>query len=326
MDEETGWLADVVVAPPAAFILGNRLASREGWAIIAMLKQQPVTEYIPILAYSLDAERDQGELLELNYRQKPLRAEELAEELARYFEPRVEPHTVLVVDDDPGILDLHSRLVKELGCQPVTARNGREALEVVEHTPLDLILLDLTMPEMDGFAVLDALHARKSTRSIPVIVLTARLLNDADLERCNRGVATILSKGLFNAAETLHHIETALARQHTLGRATQQLVRQATACIQARYAEALTREDIAQQVGINADYLTDCFRQELGITPMTYLRRYRIRQARELLETSHLSIMQVALEVGFSESAHFTRTFQREVGMTPRAYRDGKRK
>jgi YesN/AraC family two-component response regulator len=301
------------------------LASREGWAIIAMLKQQPVTEYIPILAYSLDVEHNQGELLELNYRQKPLRAEQLAEELARYFEPKVEQHTVLVVDDDPGILDLHSRLVKQLGCQAITARNGREALEVIEHTPLDLILLDLTMPEMDGFAVLDVLRSRETTRNIPVIVLTARLLNDADLERCNRGVATILSKGLFNTTETLHHIEAALARQHTLGRATQQLIRQATACIQARYAEALTREDIADQVGISADYLTDCFRQELGITPMTYLRRYRIRQARELLETSDLSIIQVALEVGFSESAHFTRTFQREVGMTPRAYRDAKR-
>lgn len=326
IDEEPQWLADVLASPPAAFILGNRLASREGWAIIAKLKQQPVTEYIPILAYSLDAEHNQGELLELNYRQKPLQAEQLAEELARYFEPKVEQHTVLIVDDDPGILDLHSRIVKQLGCQAITARNGREALDVLEHTPLDLILLDLTMPEMDGFAVLEALRSSEATRNIPVIVLTARLLSESDLERCNRGVATILSKGLFNATETLQHVEAALTRRQSLGRATQQLVRQATACIQARYNEAFTREDIAQQVGISADYLTDCFRQELGITPMTYLRRYRIRQARELLETTDLSIMQVAMAVGFSEGAHFTRTFQREVGMTPRAYRGDRRR
>lgn len=248
------------------------------------------------------------------------------EELARYFEPKVEQHTVLIVDDDPGFLDLHSRLVKQLGCEAITARNGREALEVLDHTPLDLILLDLTMPETDGFAVLEALRSREATRNIPVIVLTARLLSESDLERCNRGVTTILNKGLFNTTETLRHVEAALTRQQTLGRATQQLVRQATACIQARYSEAFTREDIAQQVGISADYLTDCFRQELGITPMTYLRRYRIRQARELLETTDLSIMQVAMAVGFSESAHFTRTFQREVGMTPRAYRSDKRR
>lgn len=324
VDDETGWLSAAVASPPAAFILGNRLAAREGWAIISMLKQQPATESIPILAYSLDTGQNQGELLELNYRQKPLRIEQLAEELSHYFEPKSAQHTVLVVDDDPGILDLHSRLVAQLGCLPITARNGREALDVVARTPLDLILLDLTMPEMDGFAVLDVLRSSDATRNIPVIVLTARMLNAADLERCNRGVATILNKGLFSTDETLHHIEAALTRQHALGRATQQLVRQATACIQTRYAEALTREDIAKEVGISPDYLTDCFRQELGITPMTYLRRYRIRQARALLEAGELSIMQVALAVGFSEGAHFTRTFQREVGMSPRAYRDGK--
>jgi transcriptional regulator GlxA family with amidase domain len=158
-----------------------------------------------------------------------------------------------------------------------------------------------------------------------VIVLTARLLSDAELERCNRGVAAMLSKDMLSTSETLSLIEAALSRQRALGRVTQQLVRQAMACIHTRYAEPLNREDIARYVGINADYLTDCFRQEMSITPMTYLRRYRIHQARELLETTDLSIIQVALEVGFSDGAHFTRTFQREVGMTPRAYRHGKR-
>lgn len=326
VDEDIDWLSGVVASPPAAIIVGGRLAAREGWAIVGMLKRQPTTEHIPVLAYSLDLEQDQGELLELNYQHKPLRPEQLAKELARYFEPNSGQRTVLVVDDDPGILDLHSRLVQQIGCQALTARNGREALDVVEHAHPDLILLDLSMPEMDGFAVLETLRSRETTRDIPVIVLTARLLSDAELQRCNRGVTTILGKGLFSTAETLHHIESALSRQHTLSKATQQLVRQATACIHARYTEPLTREDIAQTVGISADYLTDCFRQELGITPMAYLRRYRIRRARELLETSNLSIMQVALAAGFSESAHFTRTFQHEVGMTPRAYRDGKRK
>jgi len=325
MDEQTDWLSEVTAVPPAALIMGNRLAMRDGWAIMGMLKRQPVTEHIPVLAYSLDTENDRGEFLELNYSHKPLRPEQLADELKHYCQPKSGQRTVLVVDDDPSILDLHSRIVKQIGCQAVTAHNGREALNEIERNRPDLILLDLMMPEMDGFAVLDALRKNETMRNIPVIILTARLLSEADLERCNRGVSAILSKGLLNTAETLDLIETALARQHTLGRATQQLVRQAMACIHTRYAEPLSREDIARHVGINADYLTDCFRQELSITPMTYLRRYRIRQARELLETTDFSIMQVALEVGFSESAHFTRTFQREVGMTPRAYRSNRR-
>jgi signal transduction histidine kinase/DNA-binding LacI/PurR family transcriptional regulator/DNA-binding response OmpR family regulator len=324
VDEQVEWLSDVLASPPAALIIGDHLAAREGWAIIGTLKRQPSTEHIPVLAYSLDMEHDQGELLELNYLHKPLRLEQLAEEL-QHYSPGIEQRVVLIVDDDPGILDLHSRLVTQLGCQAITARNGIEALEVIEHTRPDLILLDLMMPEMDGFAVIEALQARETMRNIPVIVLTARLLSEADLERCNRGVSAILSKGVFTTTETLNHIEAALTRQHLLGKATQQIVRQAMACIHTRYTESLNREDIARHIGISADYLTDCFRQELGITPMIYLRRYRIRQARELLETSNLSIMQVAMEVGFSESAHFTRTFQREVGMTPRAYRIEKR-
>ena len=324
VDEQVEWLSNVLASPPAALIIGNRLAAREGWAIIGTLKRQPSTEHIPVLAYSLDVERDQGELLELNYLHKPLRLEQLATELQRYC-PGMEQRVILIVDDDPGILDLHSRLVKQIGCQAITARNGREALERIEHTRPDLILLDLMMPEMDGFAVIEALQARVTTRNIPVIILTARLLSEADLERCNRGVSAILSKGVFSATETLTHIESVLTRQPTLGKATQQIVRQAMAFIHTRYTESLGREDIASHIGISADYLTDCFRQELGITPMIYLRRYRIRQARELLETTDLSIMQVALEVGFLESAHFTRTFQREVGVTPRAYRTEKR-
>jgi signal transduction histidine kinase/CheY-like chemotaxis protein len=325
VDQDRDWLAKVIAAPPAAFILEDRLATREGWALMGLLNHQPALEHIPVLAYSLDVEKDRGELLELNYLQKPLHPEQLSEELARHCSPAGGPHTVLVVDDDPGTLDLHSRLVKQIGCRVVTARNGRQALELIEQARPDLILLDLMMPEMDGFAVLDALQQREAFRNIPVIILTARVLSEADLEHFNHGVAAILSKGMFSAAETLEHIEAALGRQHTLGRATQQLVRQATASIHTRYAEALNREDIARQVGISADYLTDCFRQELGITPMTYLRRYRILRARELLETTDLSIMQIALQTGFSDGAYFTRTFQREVGMSPRAYRRSRR-
>jgi signal transduction histidine kinase/DNA-binding LacI/PurR family transcriptional regulator/DNA-binding response OmpR family regulator len=324
IDTGNEWLKNVIASPPYALILGHRLAEREGWAIIGMLKQQAATEHIPVLACAFDLERDRGELLEMNYLYKPLLPEQLAEQLTRFPPERNEQRTVLVVDDDPAIVDFHSRLVEEANCRAITAQNGREALTLLESTHPDLILLDLMMPEMDGFAVLEALRAKEATRDIPVIILTARVLSNADLERCNRSVATILNKGIFSATETLNHIEAALARQHSLGRPTQKLVRQAMTFIHAHFAEALSREDIASHVGISADYLTDCFRQEMSVTPMIYLRRYRIRQACELLENTDRTITQVAGAVGFSESAHFTHIFQREVGMTPRAYRDGK--
>jgi len=326
VDEDSQWLAKAIRSTPAAIILEERLAASEGWTIVSMLKKQTSTENIPVLAYSLNAENDQGQLMELNYLYKPLKPDQLAKELERYSLPSDGTQTVLVVDDDPSILDMHSRLVQQTGRQVMNAHNGREALELIEQKIPDLILLDLMMPEMDGFAVLDELRARESTRNIPVIILSARILTNEDLERCNRGVAAILGKGLFSSEETLGHIEAALARQPSLGRATQLLVRKAMAYIHGQYFTSITREEIADHIGISADYLTDCFRQELGVTPSTYIRRYRIRQACELLINTDQSITQVAMTVGFSDGAHFARTFQREIGTTPRAYRDSKQK
>ncbi len=324
VDEDNEWLSKIVRISPSAVILEEHLAARQGWAITGILKRQAATENIPVLMYSLDAQNDQGQILELNYLHKPLQPEQLAKELDRISTSKEAGQTILVVDDDLGVLDMHSRLVEQSGRRAVTARNGREALKLIEEHKPDLILLDLMMPEMDGFAVLDELRAKDSTRDIPVIILTARLLSDADLDRCNRGVATILGKGLFSAEEMLAHVEAALTRQHTLNRATQQLIRKAMAYIHAHFSGPITREEIAEHVGISADYLTDCFRQELGVTPIIYIRRYRIRQACELLQSSEKSITQVALAVGFTDSAHFTRTFQREMNITPRAFRRSK--
>ena len=230
-------------------------------------------------------------------------------------------HTILVVDDELGIRQMTKNFLQLNGFDVITAENGKVALEKITKKMPDLILLDIEMPEMDGFSVLEQLRERESTRDIPVILLTAHILSDADLDRCHRGVATILGKGLFTAEEMLHHVETALTRQHPLSRSAQGLVRRAMTYIHAHYSDPLNREEIAEHIGISADYLTDCFHQELGITPITYIRRYRIRRACELLRDSDESITQIALAVGFSDGAHFTRAFTREVGVSPRTYR-----
>jgi CheY-like chemotaxis protein len=324
VDQDSQWLSTMIQIAPVAILLEQNLASREGWAIIGMLKRQSTTKNIPVFACSLDTEQDQGQILELNYLHKPLKLDQLTKELERFSPSSDKPQTVLVVDDDPAILKMHSRLIEQTGRRVLNARNGREALVLIEGQVPDLILLDLIMPEMDGFAVLDALQVKESTRGIPVIILTAHDLSDTDLERCNRGVASILGKGLFTTEETLRHVEAALMRRQALSRTTQRLIRKAMAYIHQRFSEPLTREEIADHIGISADYLTDCFRQELGIPPITYIRRYRIRRACELLRSSDQPITQIALAVGFSDSAHFTRTFQREMKVTPRAFRHDK--
>ena len=69
------------------------------------------------------------------------------------------------------------------------------------------------------------------------------------------------------------------------------------------------------------DYLTYCFRQELGMTPIAYLNRYRVTQAKRLLKETDKTITEIALDVGFSDSGYFSRVFRKEVGMSPDAYR-----
>jgi len=156
-------------------------------------------------------------------------------------------------------------------------------------------------------------------------VLTGQVLTEEDMARLNRGVASVLGKGLFSVQETLEHIEAALARRRRLGGGAQQIVRKAMAYIHEHYAEPISLDDIAAYVGFSEQHLSRCFRKEIGITPVDYLRRYRIRQARALLETGDRSITEVALEVGFSGSSYFARVFRAEVGVSPSAYRKGKR-
>jgi transcriptional regulator GlxA family with amidase domain len=93
------------------------------------------------------------------------------------------------------------------------------------------------------------------------------------------------------------------------------------AYLQAHYAEPVSREELAAHVGLSDDYLTSCFHRELGITPVAYLNRYRVEQARKLLRATDKSITEIALEVGFSGSSYFSRVFHRETGMSPAEYR-----
>jgi YesN/AraC family two-component response regulator len=203
----------------------------------------------------------------------------------------------------------------------LTARNGVEAVAILRQEPTDLVLLDLMMPQLDGFGVLEAMRDQETTRDIPVIVLTGQVLTKRDMARLNRGVATVLSKGVFSVEETLAHVDRAMKRNRELSQQAQRLVRQAMAYVHEHYAEPLSRTDLAQHVALSEDYLTACFRKELGVTPITYINRFRVNQAQQLLLDTGRTIAEIARDVGFSDSGYFSRVFRREVGLSPTDYR-----
>jgi len=330
IQDQPDWLTQIVLAPPGALIIDSQQENDQSWELIKLLKQNPATQNIPVVFYSLSDEKDRGAVLELDYLTKPVNTSELAnavdrQGLSRNFGTR--PRTIMVVDDDPNILNLHTRVINHrlAHFRVVEAHNGREALEMMQIERPDLVLLDLMMPEVDGFEVLETMHTNENLRSIPVIVLTAQILTMADMSRLQRGVSAVLSKGLFSNDEVLSQIDSTLARTKHLGSETQRVIRQAMAFIHEHYAAQVTREQIAQHVGLSERHLNRCFNEETGMPFMTYLNRYRVRQAKILLENGDHSISEVALAVGFTRISYFGRVFRQEVGISPGMYQRGKR-
>jgi len=322
--ESAAWSAELLGGAYEAVVLDVAQGAAEGWQAINLLRANPATRGIPALFYA--AGDQSGAVLELNYLTKPIDLADLTRTLDQYSltaEAMDAARTVLVVDDDPRTLDLHARIIQTQApaYQILRARSGREALEMLEQNRIDLVLLDLTMPELDGFGVLRAMREDRRTRDIPVIVITGQVLTEAEMAHLNQGVATVMSKGMFTPDETLAHLDAALERRRRLSDQAQVLVRKAMAYIHRQYVNPLTRDDLARYVGMNDDYLTYCFRQELGVTPIDYLNRYRVLQAQRLLLNTDKSITEIAFEVGFSSNSYFSRIFRRQVGQSPDEYR-----
>jgi signal transduction histidine kinase/DNA-binding LacI/PurR family transcriptional regulator/AraC-like DNA-binding protein len=327
IEEESDWLASLLLAPPDIVVLDLGLASERGWEILKVMKEGTATKDIPVLFYSLSGDTNYGSLLEIQYLTKPVATGALTEMLASngLLHPEGEQTArgaILIVDDEPGMLELHARIVKTQlsGYRVLLARDGHQALQIIQREPLALVMLDLMMPVLDGFAVLEEMRKSDSTRNIPVVVITGQSLTREDMSRLNAGVASVLGKGMFSVDETLYHLADALAHKRRASSEAQHIALKAMAYIHTFYTEPISRSDVAAHVGLSERHLTRCFHQEVGLTPITYLNRYRVKQAKALLEAGEKGITEIAVDVGFSSSSYFTRVFRDEVGVSPRDY------
>jgi CheY-like chemotaxis protein len=137
-----------------------------------------------------------------DYLTKPIDRERLVAVLTQYRRDR----PVLVVDDDTGLRQLLRRMLEPQGYAVVEAENGRAALECLREVSPSVILLDLMMPEMDGFEFVAEFRRHEAWRTIPIVVVTARDLSDADRERLNGYVEKILQKGTHGREELLAEV------------------------------------------------------------------------------------------------------------------------
>src|SRR2546427_12790817 len=184
---------------PAAITLDIIMPELDGWEVITRLKSDAATSHIPVVVVSVVDNPELGIALgAIDYFVKPVNASGLVDRLNHIDLPRARGEhqfRVLVVDDEPANRTLLTEALEPAGFTVLPATGGREAIEIAKSSKTDLVLLDLIMPEVNGYDVVEALRADERTRDTPIMVLTAANLTEADRRQLNGRVSQILSRG-----------------------------------------------------------------------------------------------------------------------------------
>jgi CheY-like chemotaxis protein/two-component sensor histidine kinase len=196
---------------PAMITLDVMMPGLDGWDVLQALKRDPALARIPVVMLTIVDEKNRGYALgAADYLIKPIQRDQLRALLARYCGGGPGKH-VLIVDDEPEARRWLARALTAEGWQPHEAEHGRAALAQVRERRPDLILLDLLMPEMDGFEFLARLHADPGPR-IPVVVVTAADLSEDDRRRLSGAVEKVLLKQSSSRDELLATLLELVAR------------------------------------------------------------------------------------------------------------------
>lgn len=188
----------IIREKPSLITLDLNLPEIDGRQIINMIKQNESIRGIPIVIVSIAAKDSRLQNLSQKYLSKPFDKKELIDTINDILQPKKEAtksRKVLVVDDEPDIVDIVSTHVEDLGFESLKAFNGQEAIEKATKEKPDLIILDIQMPKLNGFEVINALNKDKETLSIPIIVLTGNHVPSEEQEKRKKmGVAQFLTK------------------------------------------------------------------------------------------------------------------------------------
>jgi len=192
---------------PDAITLDIRMPGRDGWSMLTALKADPVLRDIPVVVVSVEDEKALGfSLGATDYVTKPVDRERLAALLEKHR--RLEPGPVLVVEDDAATRQSMKRVLELEGCRVVEAENGRAGLEMLALEIPDLVLLDLMMPEMDGFEFSETVRLHPEWRSIPIVIVTARDLSSEDLARLDGSFQMLIRKGATSTDQLVRELRS----------------------------------------------------------------------------------------------------------------------
>jgi CheY-like chemotaxis protein len=198
---------------PSVIILDILLPDMDGWDLLARIKQTNLpAALIPIVIVSIVADTEKGFSLGASaVLQKPVTRSVLIDALKNLGLTRSNrPLKVLVIDDDPKAVELLSAYLQESDYTVLRAYGGQEGIAMAQRELPDLLVLDLMMPEVNGFDVVETLKTRPDTAMIPIVVMTAKLLTDQDRAMLNGNVDSILEKSSFNHGRFASEVRRAL--------------------------------------------------------------------------------------------------------------------
>jgi len=179
-----------------AITLDLVLPDQRGLDVLASIRSGGPSRGSPVVGVSMRADTEKSVNFAIaDVLRKPVRIDEIAAAMARIRVPEKRRAKVMVIDDDPTALDLMRETLRDLRIDAVCMLSGLDALREIEFTPPDAIILDLTMPEFDGFAVLDALRRLPAAQNIPVFIWTSTTLTDDEYASLARSARVIVSHG-----------------------------------------------------------------------------------------------------------------------------------
>ncbi len=183
---------------PDVIVLDIIMPIMDGWSTLAALKANPLLAKIPVIVVSIVDEKELGFALgAIDYVHKPINNKNLTDKIRQFLSPDKDSHVVLIVDDELSARELMRKAVEKAGWVPVEVTNGREAIDMLSSVEPSVILLDLLMPEMDGFAVINELQKGEKWRQIPIIVVTAKELTGEDRAMLAKYAKIIFQKGNY---------------------------------------------------------------------------------------------------------------------------------